>query len=200
MNQLNPNMIIAGPVRLSYLSVFTPRRNDLRNEDEYSVVLLFPKSKHDHVDGPAEAKAVNAAIKAVAAAKFGETVKKYAVPLKDGDTETNGNGDPKHPGYWYLSARSKAEYSITLIDGAKREARADDWTSGDWALVKLSLYAYDFQGRKGVGCGLRGIQFLHKDEPFGGTARADEGFEEVKTAALVGASGEGDDHDPFAGE
>jgi hypothetical protein len=199
MKQINNREYVVGPCRFSYLTVFKARRNDLRGEDEFSTVLLFPKEPSEHAADPApEVDALKEAIKNVATEKFGKLPPKLDVPLRDGDKETNNDGQAKHPGYWFLPVRAKAEYPPRLLDGAKRDAKEEDWVSGDWGKALVALYAYDYQGRKGVGAGLRGIQFLHKGEPFGSSSSAESAFDEEKTATAA-ASGE-DEYDPFKDE
>lgn len=204
MKTLSDSCVITGPVRLSYLQVFQPRVNKQRNnESEYSAVLLFPKKEHEYLPDPkSELKGVADAIKATLEAKF-PGCKKWDSPLKDGDAETNNEGEPKHPGYWFLPVRAKVEYPPVLINGERIPVTAG-WNSGDWGKAKINFYAYDFEGKKGVGSGLRAIQFLYKDEPFGQSndpASVANEFEAVENAHSGATSQSGEDaYDPFTDE
>jgi hypothetical protein len=200
MKALTPTMGIFGPCRLSYMHVFKPRMNEMKGEEEYGVVLLIPKQPNDFNTEPAPSiKLVADMIKAAAAEKFGASVAQYDRPLKDGDKELNNEGEPRYPGYWYIRVTAKVDYPPVLIDG-NRKAVTNGFESGDWGIVKASFYGYDFKGRKGVSAGLRAIQFVAKDEPFGTatdpTAVANE-FDVVAGAATASPSNDEED-DPFA--
>lgn len=197
---------LIGPVRLSYLSVFKPRKNDLNGEMEYSVRLLIPKTPTDKCPNPkALAKIAADAIKAAAVAKLGDKISNYDNPLRDGDTELDANDNPKEPGYWYINAKAKEDYPPDLLNASRIPATAEmGWQSGDWGKVALTFYGYD-QKKKGVGCGLRGIQFLYKDEALGGGGSVAHMFQEEKgddpTGIPVGTGASAinvDEYDPFA--
>ena len=206
MKQINEKQFIVGPVRLSYMSVFQPRHNEIRNKDEFSVTLLFPKvASKFQPNAEAEIDAIKEAVKTAARNKFGSDFKGlWASPLKDGDRELRkSDGEPKHPGYWYLGVRADIDYPPKLIDGDIKPAKSGAWESGDWGAVKIALYGYDSNGNKGVGSGLLAIQFLYKDEAFGGDGGAnEEGFETVANAVKSMSAGTvgADEYDPFADE
>lgn len=199
-----PGLGTIGPVRLSYLSVFRPRMNQMKGAEEYSAVLLIPKTASPFcADGKAVGKAANDLIKAALEAKFGPNVPKWDSPLKDGDKETDNEGNPRNPGYWYIGVSAKADYPPLLIDGRKEKV-ASGWQSGDWGKVQIQFYAYEFQGRKGVGAGLRGIQFLRHDEALGGGGGASpDDFETEECDAPLAADGQAvpttdaGEYDPF---
>ena len=190
------NIVICGPVRLSYLTVYKPRHNELKNADEFGVVLLIPKKKNDFCADPATIyKTLKATIEDVAKEKFGKVPAGFDNPLKDGDEETNNDGDPRHAGYFYMRTTAKPEYPPQLIDCKKNTVgESDGWVSGDWGKAKIALFAWEHAGRKGVSAGLRAIQFLKKDEPFGSGGSNLDGFEEED-----GDTGKAkdDEYDPF---
>lgn len=169
MKMLTETIGILGPVRLSYLSVFKPRLNAARKAEEYSAVLLIPKAPNKFCADPtAMLKNLREVIEKALREKFKEIPKKWETCLLDGDVETNNDGEPKHPGYWFISTRSAKEYPPVLIDAKRNPVfSAIDWVSGDWGNVKLSFYGYEFEGKKGVSTSLRALQFVAKDEPFG---------------------------------
>lgn len=162
-------LVIVGPARLSYLSVFSPRKN-INEEMEYSVTVLIPKLQNEFCPNPGgELAGIKDAMKAAAGKKFGASVPKGLEScLKDGDSETDNEGNPKQPGYWMIRAKAKEEFKPVLIKADRTPAQSsDDWVSGDWGMVKLSFYGYDQKAKKGVSCGLRAVQFLYKGEPLG---------------------------------
>ena len=181
---------IIGPVRLSYMHVFEPRANNFKDgKEEYSLTMLLPKEPNEFCPDP---KAIGAQImgyvKAALLKKFGKEPGKWANPLKDGDVETDAEGNPKYPGYWYCNAKS--DEKPILIDGYC-EPVVGGWQSGDWARVKVNFYGYDRESR-GVGAGLRCIQFVAKDEAFGEDRSPEAIAKEFGTVAPDGGSG-----DPF---
>lgn len=157
-----------GPVRFSYMSVFKPRKNDLKDGRlEYSLVCLIPKAANQFCPDPKSVGSRTAAlIKAVAAEKWGADAKGWTTCLKDGDAEKNDEGEPKHPGYWFFRATANVEYPPVLVD-AGRNTVLDGWQSGDWGNVQVRFWPYDQKGNKGVSCGLRAIQFVRHDEALG---------------------------------
>lgn len=204
MKQSSATEAIFGPCRMSYMNVFKPRKNDLKGgAEEFGAVLLIPKEPSEFCPQAKDLpRFVAGVIKAAYNSKFGEAPKKYDQPLKDGDKEENSEGDPKYPGFWYLRVSAKGEYPPVLI-GGDRKPVTSGWESGDWGNVKVNFYGYDFQGKKGVSGGLRAIQFVAKDEPFGSSTDpntvANE-FDEVagyKSPSAATDDENPDDYDPF---
>lgn len=203
-----PQTCQVGPVRMSYAHVFKPRRNEMKEGQplEYSATLLIPKEKHQYLADPkAEIDGIVGCVKTAAEAKF-PGAKGYDKPLRDGDIETNGEGEPKYPGYWFMNVKTNAEdrngdpKMLLVVDG-RGVPIGGGFESGDWAKVKVNFAAYDHKGKKGVGAYLDGVQWLYKDEPFGSPAgTTPDEFEAVSDAhsgqemATAGAS----DYDPFA--
>lgn len=192
MKKLNDNgtLVIIGPVRLSYLSVFKPRMNALRKAEEYSTVLLIPKASSKFCADPAGLlKDIRETVEVALKEKFKDIPKKYETCLLDGDIETDNDGEAKHPGYWFISTRSAADYPPVLINSKRQPViDATEWVSGDWGHVKLSFFGYEFEGKKGVSTSLRAIQFTNKDEPFGSSQNPEtvaKEFDEVEEDFLA---------------
>jgi hypothetical protein len=175
--KLTDSLLIVGPVRLSYLHVFQPTHNKLRKADEYSCTLLIPKSPTRECPDPGVlVKTIREASEAALVAKFRQLPKKYDHRLLDGDAETNNDGEPRYPGYWFLSARSDVDKPAPVLLDRNRKPVLDAsaWVSGDWGNAKISLYAYEHEGTRGVGAGLRALQFTHKGEPLGSSQTPEE--------------------------
>ena len=195
-----PTICIAGPARLSYANLFKPRKNDLSQKTEFSTVLLIPKNPHQYQsDGKAEGAGITKCIKAAAADKWGEKAGSYRNPLKDGDIEKNGDGESKHPGHWFITVKTGEEYPPMIINPAREpfglespEQKRNSWQSGDWAKVKISFKAYESGPNKGVSGYLQAVQFLHKDEPFGGGASTNDFDNEAGEGVDIA-----EDVDPF---
>lgn len=192
--QSKPGTGVVGPVRFSYLCVHEARPNNLKPNDppKFEATLLVPKEANEFCPDPA---AVLAKIKTLAKEAFDDFFgsKKPAnakSPVRDGD-EPNTSGEPRYPGYWFVKTTSA--YQPLLIDGYRNKVTDKEaWVSGDWGFVKIACFGYDQSGNQGVSVGLRAVQFVRKDEPFGtGGTSADE-FDLHQTP------GGGDGFDPFA--
>lgn len=190
-------LVIIGPVRLSYLTVHRPRPNEMKKDSplEYSLVALIPKAPTKFCPAPELVlKSVQDAIAETMAEKFGKGVTNLASPLRDGDAELRDDGTPKNPGYWFMNVWCSADYPPLLIDGRRQAVTAEhNWKSGDWGKVQVAFWPYDTKGKKGVGVGLRAVQFLYRDDALGAIANIND-FEEVLDADVSDASID----DPFA--
>jgi hypothetical protein len=203
MKKQTETVIVTGPVRFAYLNVFKARENKAKKKDEYSVTVLIPKVATDKCADPvAEIKDIRSVVKAVCESKFpGITAKaegeapKWHTCVKDGDKETNGNGDPKFPGFFFITASASEEYPPKVVGPNKNPislADKGDWESGDWGKAILSFYAWEYAGKKGVSAGLRAVQFIAHDAHF---KRDDaDGFDNE-----AGATSNAE-YDPFADE
>jgi hypothetical protein len=192
--KITNTIVIVGPVRLSYLNVFKPRMNDIRKKVEFSGTLLIPKAPvPGFCENPASLlKSVRETIETALKEKFGDIPKKYENwVLKDGDAETNNEGEPKHPGYYYISTRSDVDHPPVLVGPDRKPLiEAGELQSGYWGYAKISIYAYlTGEGTKGVSSSLRAIQKYKADETFGsGVADAEtvaNEFDEVEADFLA---------------
>lgn len=185
-------IVTVGPCRIAYAHTFKARHNDLSEKDEYSCVLLIPKDEcPQNPDPKATAKTISELVKAVAqeAGLKGD----WRNPFKDGDKDLNSHGEPRHPGYWFIAAKTGADYPPMNIDYRRVPIGEESgFVSGDWAKASIKIAAYDAKVNKGVTAYLRGLQWLHKDEPFGRSALDDFADESGSVAK------DGDDFDPFA--
>lgn len=181
----SPSLLDLGPVRFSYVSLFEPRYNESKKEDIYSVQLLIPKRQTEQtflLDAAGELRDFLAAINDTFAAKFGQNVKIIPEnhPVQDGDKKLKADGiTPKQPGYWTVNASAKAAHPPKIVNG-RGEPIKEGLYSGCWGKARLSLYAYDHNGKRSVGVGVRGVQFLYNDTPFGSIV-------DVKFDAVAGA-------------
>lgn len=192
-----PGTGVIGPVRFSYLYVHEARLNNLKPNDppKFEATLLVPKEPNEFCPYPeAVLRAVKKLVKEAADDFFGE--KKPADPrhpVRDGD-EPNRNGEPRFPGYWYV--KTTANFQPLLIDGYRNKVTdREAWVSGDWGFVKVACFGYDNSGNQGVSVGLRGVQFVRKDVPFGTGGTSPDEFDMVEGDAPTTVAGA---YDPFA--
>lgn len=204
-----PQKCTLGPVRFSFMNVFSPRKTD-HGEPQYSIVCLIPKKANDFCKDPeAEIEGLKSCIREAAKSDKLKNAKVWANPLKDGDKELNGEGNPRYPGYWYVSAKAftrdregNEKLGPVVKDGLGVPISArSGFVSGDWGKVVLYFSAYDTSGNKGVTAYLNAVQCLYKDEPFakGGGDEFEPVADAYKPTASVGA-GEEKAYDPFADE
>lgn len=175
-------------VRLSYEHIFTPSALDDSQEAKYSATFIIPK---DHADLPALRRAIFEA----GAEKFPTAFNGKAWPmgytsaLKDGDKDTNGNGEilsernPEYAGAYVFKASAAASRRPLTI-GRKKEAitEADGVIySGCYVNASVAVAGYEFgKIKKGVTAYLNGVQFVADGERFGSDAMSD--FDELDTA------------------
>ena len=54
--------------------------------------------------------------------------------------------------------------------------------SGMWANVSVTFFAHNNAGKKGVGCGLNGVQKIRDDTPLSSRVTAQEAFQAIPAA------------------
>lgn len=165
--------VITGKVRGSYVNVFKARLNELNGKEEFSMQVLIPKSDK------ATVSAIQGAIKAALAKKFnGKVPPNWRNPLRDGDTETNSEGNPlpeAYKGHYFMNVKSSDRPGI--VDVNRQEVMdSGAFMSGDYCRVSMNAYGYDQKGNKGVAFGLQNIMVVEKGEPLGGRSRAEDDF------------------------
>lgn len=165
-------------VRISYEHLLKPYANDPAAEPKYSATILLDKGD---IEGK---KRLDAAIaEATEMARIGKWAGVVPPivpnPVHDGDgVRQDGSAyGPECKGCWVLTASSKQDRPPQVVD--RRLNPIIDATqvySGMYANISLNLFAYVYQGKKGIGCGLGPVQKVADGEPLGGS---------VATAASV---------------
>lgn len=158
---------VTGKVRLSYAKIMRPGKNEMNGKNEYSAVVLVPKTDTDTITG------LKAAAKAAIEKKFGGTPPKgLKNPLRDGDTSTKDDGSPMGPeykGHFFFNCKTDAERNKpAIIDMNGRDLiDPDAVVSGDYVKLSVNAYAYDAVGNKGVAFGLNNVLLVAKGDPLG---------------------------------
>jgi hypothetical protein len=175
--------LILRNVRFSYFKAFAPSTSP-SGKLQYSTAVLLPK---DHPQIADICKAFDAEV----AAKWPDLKKRpkpLHSPLRDADAEAEAAGsdpDPNYAGHYFmnLSASAKDKSGADLpapgvIDGAKQPASPQQWGSGDYGNVSVTLYPIpEMAGyKKGIAAALNNVQFVRKGEPMGGRVSADAEF------------------------
>jgi len=202
--------IISCEVRGSYVSVFQPRRNQLNPDEDpkYSVQLLIPKT--------AEGKAFLKDLRSAYGDAIGDRWPKGAPSnvrefmgdermkpcVRDGDKKENDAGEPvggEYAGHWYLNASNKKRPGVVEDSTRKPPMSEEDFQSGDYCYVQLSVYGYSMLGNNGVGFGLRNVLITRKGEPLTGHDSPDAAFKAIPKGANAVSFSDSNDDDPLGG-
>ena len=190
-------------VRFSYCNLFQPKApfNNPQGEPKYSVTVLVPKTN-------TAAKAVidnsiAQAIDAGVSSKWnGVRPPQPSICVHDGDGPRPSDGSAfgeECKGCWVFTASTKQppfvvdEYVQNIIDPTKVY-------SGMWGNVNVTFFAYNNAGKKGIGCGLNGVQKLRDGEALGGQITAQEAFKPVGTPPAAAPAYAPPAVDPITGQ
>lgn len=177
-------------VRTSYLAVLKPKPpfNNPLGDPKYSVTILVPKSN------TAAMEAINQdiarAIEAGVISKWGGVrPPQPAICVHDGDGPRPSDGSAfgeECRGCWVFTASSK---QAPFVVDAQVQPIIDPTQvySGMWANVNVTFFAYNNAGKKGIGCGLNGIQKIRDDTPLSSRVTAQEAFQAIPAAPAAPA-------------
>lgn len=164
--------IVLQHVRLSYVHILKPYARDPKSDAKYQTTILVPKSD-TNAKAMIDAAIEGAKRNGLANKWQGAMPQRVPTPIWDGDGLTqNGNEfGPECKGHWVFTASSPADKPIEVVDANVQPIlRATDVYSGMYANVSVNFFAYNYQGKKGIGCGLGPVQKVADGEPLGGQA------------------------------
>lgn len=190
-------------VRFSYCNLFQPKApfNNPQGEPKYSVTVLVPKTNTaaKAVIDNAIAQAIDAGV----SSKWnGVRPPQPAICVHDGDGPRPSDGSAfgeECKGCWVFTASTKQppfvvdEYVQNIIDPTKVY-------SGMWGNVNVTFFAYNNAGKKGIGCGLNGVQKIRDGEALGGQITAQEAFKAVGTPPTAAPAYAPPAVDPITGQ
>lgn len=175
-------IVIGGPgrlIRFSFAQVLKPAHNDDNDRDEYSVMLLIPKTDKESI------RRINNEIQKCKEEWYGKNVpRNLHTPLQDGDeyfSSVTGEPDKNRLGCYYMTAKTQFPPDVKkLVAGKKIDAQTeDDFYSGCWGIASVNFYNYDNKGKKGISAGLSSLMKIKDGERLGGgRADADKEFAE----------------------
>lgn len=181
--------ITINDVRFSYANLFQPKPplNNPNGEPKYSVTILVPKTN-------VQAKAVmdaaiQDAINAGVSAKWnGQMPPAPSICVHDGDGVRPSDGaayGEECRGCWVFTASSKQQ---PFVVDANVQPIMDprEVYSGMWGNISVNFFAYNQAGKKGIGCGLNGVQKIRDDTPLSAHVTAEEAFKPVAPAQVPG--------------
>ncbi|TWH46356.1 DUF2815 family protein [Sporomusa sp. KB1] len=175
--------VITGRVRLSYASIFTPKKDD-QDEEKYSTAILIPKTDKETLR---RIKAAVDAAKEMGKSKWGGKIpSNIKTPLRDGDEERPD--DEAYAGHYFLNASSKNKPGIAKpigkgADGKMKFQEITDTTevySGCYARVSLNFFPFDKKGSRGIAAGLNNVVKVQDGEFLGGRANLQDDFADVE--------------------
>lgn len=170
--------IVTPKFRISFPSVFEPKYNQLAEKNQYTLVMLFPKT--DKV----ALKPMMDLMARVAEHRFGKGAKGLKNPFKDGDTAKNQaeefikEKNPAYEGQMVLSSWSKNKPGVV---NSKNQIILDhdEIYGGCYCRAQLNCYAYEVKGNRGIAFGLMHVQKLEDGDPFGARTRVEDAFSPV---------------------
>lgn len=182
----DPQSVVTGEVRLSFVHLFEPYAADEDSDARYSCLVLIPKEDEKTY------KRLKAAEKAAAEygkdAKWGGKIPKFDSILRDADEEWDDIDDtPEMKNHYYMWVKSSRRPGIVdrnvdpILDPT-------EVYSGIYARIAVRAFPYAVSGNKGVSFGLNHVQKTRDGEPLGGVTRAEDVFD-----AIEGDSDEDDD-------
>ena len=174
MAQEQSTKVVTGKVRFCYVNAFEARAMNEGEEPKYSVCILISKSDKAMLDK------INAAIeaakivgKAKLAGKNGKVPTNVKTTLRDGDIDRPD--DEAFAGMMFVNANSSRRPQV--VDSSLNPIiDPEEFYSGCYGRASVNFYAYDFNGNKGIACGLNNLQKLEDGERFDGGSTAEEDF------------------------
>lgn len=182
MVENDPQMVITGKVRVSYLNVFKPRKKNEDDEDpRYSALLLIPKSDTATIN--AIKKAQKACMPALQELMGGKKPIGWKNTLRDGDEERDTEEQPEYAGHMFMNVSSKRKPGV--VDQNRQPITEDDGEfgikSGDYARVAIRAFAFKRPDAKGITFGLEHIQKWAEGEALGGVfSKAEDVFDDLE--------------------
>lgn len=174
-------------VRFSYLNVFQakPPFNNPNGEAKFSATILVPKANTQAkaLIDQAIADAINTGV----STKWNNVrPPQPAICVHDGDGVRPSDGQAfgeECKGCWVFTASAKADHAPFVVD-AQVQPIIDPTKvySGMWGNVSVTFFPYNNAGKKGIGCGLNGLQKTKDGEPLSARVTAQDAFKPVASA------------------
>lgn len=170
--------VVTGKVRFCYANVFTARAMNENEEPRYSVCIVIDKNDKATLEKISAAiEAAKVIGKSKLAGKNGKLPSVIKTALRDGDIDRPD--DEAFAGKMFLNANSTRRPQV--VDASLNPILdQDEFYSGCYGRVSITFYAYDFNGNRGIACGLNNIQKLEDGERLAGGSTAEQDFGEAE--------------------
>jgi hypothetical protein len=170
--------VVTGPnTRFSYANVWEPRKFK-GDRAKYSICLIIPKE-----DGETLSKVEQAIAEAYRQGQEKLTVNgktaalsSLILPLRDGDMDKREDSVYHHA--YYINARSDMPPGI--VDGSlNRITEKSGFYSGCYGRASIHFYAFNYDGKMGIACGLNNLQKLADGPALGNWSTPEEDFGDI---------------------
>lgn len=174
--QANPQRIITGEVRFSFVHLLNPKENQFGGDARYSVTILVPKTDFatkQQIDAAIEA----ATVYGVSSKWNGVRPPLVATPLHDGDGVRPSDGMPfgdECKGHWVFTASSPLNERPEVVD-ANLNTILDpsEIYSGMYGRIAIQFAPYFQAGKRGVGAYIsKNVQKTRDGEPLSGSVQS----------------------------
>lgn len=175
-NKSFKSKVVVGEVRFSYAHVFEPWGD---TDPKYSVVAVIDK-KDTHIIDEIK-RAIQAVYDEEKQGTFkGRDIRSIALPLKDGDNPGEGRDvNPSYAGCYYISANRKTAPGVVGRD-RKPIINQDDFYSGCYGYISMTLAPYSVNGKVGVKAYLNHLMKTRDGERLGGSSTAEFDFADIQ--------------------
>lgn len=174
--QKSMRKIMLQDVRGSFVFLKEPRISDKGENQGHSIQALIPKKSELH-------KKILKLQEVVMKEAFGSKIKASMVklPLRDGDDERDLETNPECEGMMFMNCNNKNR-KPGIVNRRNEPADIDDLEdycySGAYFHLSVNLYAYEFEGKKGVAVGLNNVMLRKKGDRLDGSVAATSEFED----------------------
>ena len=167
-NNTTATIITGKRTRLSYANLFEPKSFD-GQKPVYSVSLIIPKDDThtlDMINSAIVAAYENGSGKLRGNSRTTPALDAINLPLNDGDAKRPN--DPVYRNCYYINAKNQEQPKLFGLDGEEVMSRSELY-SGCYARCKITFYAYNRNGNKGIACSLIGLRKAADGQPLGGS-------------------------------
>lgn len=185
MGNINPTKVITGAkTRWSYANVWQPKSIN-GSSPKYSVSLIIPKSDVKTVESIK--KAIQTAYdegqsKLKGNGKSVPPLTALKTPLRDGDIEKPD--DEAYANSYFINANSKSAPGIIDINKQPILDQSEVY-SGVYGRASITFYAFNFNGNKGIACGLNNLMKTSDGERLGGKMDAEDDFADIEDSDFL---------------
>lgn len=153
--------------RVSFPHVFQPNK-----EGKFGLSMLFSRDT--------DFRLLEAAVQTLIKEKYPKGAPKgLMLPILDG----NDSDREEHKDVFYINAKA-GKYRPGLVDQNRQDiVDENEFYPGCYARATISLYPWEYLGKKGISVNVRNIQKLRDGEPLVGRVSAANEFDQVTNEA-----------------